>query len=179
MRLGARRAFVTIPLLLITACTADDGAAVDESGPADDPVADQPSSGSSDEAVSTAEPIENETASVEDFCAGISAIRSADFELDQTFSPEARALFDDVRSAAPPEIADEVDTVISALDAIAEIGVSSDDDDLVAFDAAAEILLDPAYVDANERLAAFTSDACGIDLDEDSSAEIDLGGIDS
>ncbi len=114
------------------------------------------------------------SASVVEFCAAITAIRSAEFELEETFGPEARALFDDVQSAAPPEIAEDVATVIDTLDAIAEVGISADEDDPVAFDAAAEILLDPDFTEANENLEEYTSQACGIDLGDGDDADIDL-----
>ncbi|MEP1125102.1 MAG: hypothetical protein ABJH68_14555 [Ilumatobacter sp.] len=113
------------------------------------------------------------------FCTAISAIQSADFELEETFGNEARQLFDDVQSSAPREIADDVGTVVAALDAIAELGVSTEEDDPVAIDAAVEILLDPDFTEANENLAAYTSEACGIDLGEGDDVDFDdLGGLD-
>lgn len=114
------------------------------------------------------------TESDTEFCGAIEAIQSADFELEETFGVEARALFDDVRDAAPPEIAGDVETVIETLDALAELGISVDDDDPAALDAAFEILVDPVYTEANSNLAAYTSDACGIDLVVDDDGDIDL-----
>ncbi len=103
--------------------------------------------------------------SVDDFCAAISAIQSADFELEETFGPEARVLFDDVQSAAPPEVASDVSVVVGALDALAELGISTDENDPIAVEAASEILLDPAFSEANANLVAYTSEACDIELD--------------
>lgn len=114
-----------------------------------------------------------------DFCAAISAIQSANFELEETFGDEARRLFDDVQSSAPREIADDVGTVVATLDAIAELGVSTDEDDPVAIDAAFEILLDPDFTEANDNLAVYTSQACGIDLADGDDLDVDeLGGLD-
>ena len=109
-----------------------------------------------------------------EFCDAISAIQSAEFELEETFGPEARQLFSDVQASAPPGIADDVATVIGTLDAVAGLGISMDDDDPAAVEAAFEILLDPDYTDANERLTEYTSEVCGITLGEGDDAGIDL-----
>lgn len=113
-----------------------------------------------------------------DFCDAISAIQTARFELEETFGPEARRLFADVRSAAPTEVADDVATVVAALDALAEIGVTTEEDDPVAVDAAFEILLDPDYIDASENLVEYTSQECGIDLDDGDDADLDFEDLD-
>jgi hypothetical protein len=117
---------------------------------------------------------ESAASDVDEFCAAISAIQAAEFELEETFGPEARQLFTEVQAAAPPEIAEEVATVIGALDAVAGLGISMDEDDPAAVDDAFEILLDPDYTDANERLSEYTSEACGIDLGEGDDADFQL-----
>ena len=147
---------VSLGLLGVSACSGSGGGS--DADPAPSP----------DSAVDVA------SASVVEFCAAISAIQSAELELEETFGPEGRALFDDVQSAAPPEIADDVATVIDTLDAIAKVGISADENDPVAFDAAAEILLDPDFTEANENLEQFTSQACGIDLGNDDDVDLEL-----
>lgn len=124
------------------------------------------SSDGSDGAASATTPDTSVEASEADFCAAVVAIQEADFEVEETFGIDARRLFDDVQSAAPPEIADDVKTVIDTLEAIAALDVSTDEDDPAAFDAAFEILLDPDFTEANENLEEYTSKACGIELSD-------------
>jgi len=181
---------VTVVLLGVAACSGDSDGADDDSvtppgsvsveaAPAlDDESSDSGSNDAAEPADSTPD-VATSPGSVEDFCAAISAIQSADFELEETFGPDARILFDDVRSAAPPDVASDVMTVIETLDAIAELGISLDDDDPIAFKAASEILFDPDFTEANANLAAYTSDACGIELDAgDVDADVQLDDID-
>ena len=144
---------VWLGLLGVSACS---GSGSDDAAPADS---------SADAAVS---------GSNVDFCAAISAIQSAEFELEETFGPDARQLFADVRAAAPSEIAEEVATVVETLDAIAGLGISMDEDDPAAVDAAIEILLDPEYTDANERLGEYTSKTCGIELGDGGDDDLQL-----
>lgn len=139
----------------------DDGSFPDAAGDSTDPA---PTDGSSPAEV--------------DFCDAISAIQNARFELEETFGPDARRLFADVQSAAPAEVADDVATVVAALDALAEIGVTTEEDDPVAVDAAFEILLDPDYIDASENLVEYTSQECGIDLDDGDDADLDFEDLD-
>lgn len=181
-----RRAAIVVSLALfgVSACSGSG------SGPDAAPAASQDSAVEATSTVGGDEPDPSDTAEPSDvadnaptsdveFCAAIDAIQSAEFELEETFGAEARALFDDVRSAASPEIADDVATVIETLDAIAEIGISEDVNDPVAFDAAAEILLDPDFTEANENLVAYTSQACGIDLGDDGDTDLDLDDLEA
>jgi hypothetical protein len=164
---------VSLALLGVSACSSSGGSSGD--APAATP----------DSAVEVATTVEDDTidtavdarASEGDFCSAISAIQSAEFELEETFGPEARELFGEVQSAAPPEIAGEVATVIDTLDAIAEIGISTDENDTLAIDAAFEILLDPGYTDASEKLEEYTSQVCGIDLGDGDDADLELDGL--
>lgn len=174
------RALAAASLLALVAsgCVSDESVSGNEPTPSEVIAAE-----SAGESVSTvgdddnAVPIRSAGGSVDDFCAAISAIRAADFELEETFGVQARTLFDDVQSAAPEAIADDVATVVKALDAIAEIGISADEDDPASVDAAFEILLDPAFTEANENLADYTARTCGIDLTEGSADEIDLADL--
>lgn len=182
---------VSVALLWAAACSGSDGNSdgpIDTTAPAAEPTTDAEAVADPDPdqpvdttaSVPTSEPGGSQ-APPDDFCDAIGAIRSADFELEETFGDEARALFADVSSSAPPAIADEVATVVDTLDAIAEIGISEDEDDPVAIDAAFEILLDPAYLEANETLVAYTSETCGIDLaagDELEVEQLDLDELD-
>lgn len=156
---------ISAGLLCFSACSGSGGS----SGASADSAADVATSIEDDTAqpVDTADTTDDTGASDVDFCAAISAIQSAEFELEETFGPDARQLFTDVQASAPPEIADDVATVIATLDAIAALGISMDENDPEAVDAAFEILLDPDYTDASENLEEFTSDACGIDLGDD------------
>lgn len=119
----------------------------------------------------------DDNGSANDFCGAITAIQSAEFELDETFGPDARQLFDDVQSAAPPAIADDVATVIDALEELAAVGISTDDDDPEALDAAFEILVDPHFTEASENLEEYTSEACGIDLADGDDADFELDDV--
>ena len=70
-------------------------------------------------------------------------------------------------------------TVVDTLEAVAEIGITEDESDPAAIEAAFEILLDPVYTEANEQLVAYTSETCGIDLDDgDDLEELDRGELD-
>ena len=114
---------------------------------------------------------------VEEFCDAILAIRTAEFTNEDTFEAEAEALLNDVESAAPAEVADDVAIVVDALDAIADIGVVAGESDPVADDEALAILTDPDYVEANANLEAYTSESCGSDLERE--ADTDLSEVGS
>ena len=172
-----RRAAVLTYLvaLVATACSGSDGDSSTTPAPPPDLVTDVVATEPIDS--NTAEPAdsaEGPSASVAEFCTAISAIQSAEFELEETFGPAARQLFDDVQAAAPPEIADDVAIVIETLDAIAEVGISADENDPEAIDAAFEILLDPDFTEANERLEEYTSQACGIDLGDGDETDLEV-----
>jgi hypothetical protein len=172
---------VSLALLGVSACSGSGGSAADAPTTTPDSTVEVEAT-VEDDTVDTAEPtgaVADGRASEGDFCAAISAIQSAEFELEETFGPEARDLFGDVQGAAPQEIASDVATVIETLDAIAAIGISTDENDPIALEAASEILLDPDFTDANENLVEYTSQVCGIDLDagDDGDLELDdLGG---
>lgn len=155
---------IAVVVVSATACSGSD----DDSGETEGAV----SAATEPDADASAEPTDA------DFCAAITAIQTAEFELEETFGTEARALFTDVQTAAPDEIADDVATVIATLDAIAEIGISADENDPEAVDEAFEILLDPEFTEANENLEAYTSQVCGIDLGAESEDEIGLDELD-
>ncbi len=164
----SRRAVVAVAVALLTASACSGGGA---SGDVPEPEVEV------DSAVDAGDTAGSEPSDA-DFCAAISAIQTAEFELEETFGPEARTLFADVQRAAPDEISEDVATVVATLEAIAEIGISADEDDPEAVDEAFEILLDPEFTEANENLEAYTSQACGIDLGEESEGEIGLEDLD-
>ena len=122
----------------------------------------------------TVESVEGASASEAEFCAAISAIQTAEFELEETFGPEARRLFGDVQAAAPSDVAEDVAAVIDTLDAIAELGISTDENDPDAVDAAFEILLDPDFTEANQHLEDYTSEVCGIDMGDGDESDLDV-----
>ncbi len=164
---------VALALLGMSACSGSGGSAADAPSTTPDSTVEVATTVEDD----TAEPtgtVADRGASEGDFCAAISAIQSAEFELEETFGPEARDLFGDVQVAAPQEIASDVATVIEALVAIAEIGISTDENDSLALEAASEILLDPDFTDANENLVEYTSQVCGIDLDDGDDGDLEL-----
>ncbi|MGB3734503.1 MAG: hypothetical protein WA964_06085 [Ilumatobacter sp.] len=180
---------VSVALLGVSACTSSDSSS-DAEGDETDTTTDTAAIAAADDPSATAaatdpaqsgDDVAASPGSVDDFCAAISAIQSADFELEETFGPEARVLFDDVQSAAPPEVASDVSVVVGALDALAELGISTDENDPIAVEAASEILLDPAFSEANANLVAYTSEACDIELDAgdadaDFDADVDVDG---
>ena len=159
---------LSVVVLSVSACSGSDTVEVTtsvEAGPVE---------GAATAEAGSVESVEEGSVSTADFCDAIAAIESAEFELEETFGPEARQLFDDVQSASPPEIADDVATVIDTLEALAEVGISTEDDDPEALDAAFEILLDPHFTEASENLEVYTSAACGIDLGDDDDTDLDL-----
>lgn len=161
--------FVLLAVFGVAACSSSGGSAGDVPDSSSDvTVADPVVS-----AVGSSDTIAIASAPGGDFCAAIGAIQTAEFELEETFGPTARQLFDDVQSASPPEISGDVAIVIDTLEAIAELGISTDEDDPEALDAAFEILLDPEFTEANERLEEYTSDTCGIDLGNGDETDLD------
>jgi hypothetical protein len=99
-------------------------------------------------------------------------INHAEFGLEEPSGAEAlRALFDDVRSAASPEIADDVATVIGRSTPSRQIGISEDVNGPSRFDAAA-IATRPA---SRRRTRTWwrIRRSVGIDLGDDSDTDLD------
>lgn len=79
---------------------------------------------------------------------------------------------DDAEDLAPDEIADDVETIFDGLRRFDEVLAEADYNFLQVDTADLEVLNDPAFSEAGERIQRYNRDVCGIESD------IDLGGDD-
>lgn len=130
-------------------------------------------------AVPTVPPVSSSEApsgSVEDFCSAIVEIQLPGVDAEATSGPESKQQFEDLLEASPAGIADDVATVMAAIEAVSELDVdAASEEDPEAFDAVFEILLDPEFSAANDRLEAYTSETCGFEVGGSEDAGVPIG----
>lgn len=112
-------------------------------------------------------------ADVEAFCERLRELDTGE-TVDINDDPEAAmAEMRSLRDAAPNEIRDDLDTVIEVFEQVAELEAAETDGepDEDAFGEVFELIFDPDFVAASERLEQFGVDECGLEPSE--------GGIDT
>lgn len=112
----------------------------------------------------------------EEYCAALERLAADGTDVDLTEDPDAALA--EVRSlaeAAPPEIAEDFEVFLGTIERLATI---PDDETGEALGELFEVMLDPEFMAARERIDQYSSDECGIDFDDLGSAggPDDLGG---
>jgi hypothetical protein len=114
----------------------------------------------------------------EDYCAALERLAADGTDVDLTEDPEAALA--EVRSlaeSAPPELEADFDVFVATIERLASIPA---DDSGEALGELFEVMLDPEFMEAQERIDEYSSDECGVDLDDlgTGSDLDDLGGGD-
>lgn len=113
--------------------------------------------------------------SVEEFCDLIRAAdEQEDVDLDENFE-EGIAQLEEIRDAAPSAVSDDIDVLIGKFQQLEELEAASTGDDEEDFAAAFEIILDPEFIAASERLEQFGVDECGLEPSDDDGFSIESG----
>lgn len=104
----------------------------------------------------------DDTDDVEAFCELLRELEAGDtIDIDED-AEAAMATMQDLRDAAPASIRDDLDTVLAVFDQVAELEAGGQDDE-DSFGEVFELLFDPEFIAANERLEQFGVDECGLE----------------
>lgn len=115
----------------------------------------------------------------EEYCAALERLAADGTDVDLTEDPDAALA--EVRSlaeTAPPELAPDFDLFVATIERLAALPA---DDTGEALGELFEVMLDPEFMAAQERIEQYSSDQCGIDFDDLGTAgdPDDLGGLGS
>lgn len=111
----------------------------------------------------------------EDYCAALERLASDGTDVDLTEDPDAALA--EVRSladTAPPELEADFEVFVATIERLASIPA---DDSGEALGELFEVMLDPEFMAAQERIDDYSGDECGIDFD-DLGTGSDLDGLD-
>ncbi|BAN03933.1 hypothetical protein YM304_36190 [Ilumatobacter coccineus YM16-304] len=104
---------------------------------------------------------------LEEFC---EMIRTADEQDDVDLGDDfdaGIAQLEEIRDAAPSAVRDDIDVLIGKFQEMEDLEAASTGDDEADFAAAFEIILDPEFIAASERLEQFGVDECGLPPSDD------------
>lgn len=100
----------------------------------------------------------------DEYCAALERLAADGTDVDLTEDPEAALA--EVRSlaeAAPPELEADFEVFLTTIERLATI---PEDDTGEALGELFEVMLDPEFMAAQERIDDYSGDECGIDLDD-------------
>ena len=147
----------------MTACGSSGGSADEASSPTSEAVVETTESSSTEPVADEQDESSGSEGEIARFCAAAQDVLDA-FIDDTAFEPESVELFDALRSSAPEEIADDIETFVEGNKAIIEQTAQLDENDPEAPNPAAVISDDPEYAAADDRTFEYATVTCDFEV---------------